>query len=167
MQWVIVMLEVVPLAKHHDRVEFDCGNIELNQYLNQYANQHAKKGIAKTYVLINTNAPNVILGFYCMGAYTLDNSTRVLTGFPNEVPACLIGRLAIDKSMQGKSLANYLFAHAFLNIGKISTIMGLAFVVVDVKHDGLVPFYQKMGFEKLTPNGKRMVLSAKALNVNC
>lgn len=107
------MLEVVPLAKHHDRVGFDCGNIELNQYLNQYANQHAKKGITKTYVLIDTNAPNVILGFYCMGAYTLDNSTRALTGFPNEVPACLIGRLAIDKSMQGKSLANYLFAHAF------------------------------------------------------
>lgn len=160
------MLNVIPLAKHHDRAGFDCENIELNQYLVQYANQHAKKGIAKTYVLIDDEMPNKILGFYCMGAYTLDNSNRVLAGFPNEVPTCLLGRLAIDKSMQGKSLANHLFAHAFLNIGKVATIMGLAFVVVDVKHDGLVPFYQKMGFEQLQPNGKRMVLSVKALSTN-
>ena len=96
------MYEVVALGKNHDRARFDCGDDELNRYLSQYANQHAKKGISKTYVLIDDGNPNEVLGFYCMGAYALDNSGRVLAGYPNEIPACLIGRFAINKAMQGK-----------------------------------------------------------------
>lgn len=155
------MYEVVALGKNHDRARFDCGDDELNRYLSQYANQHAKKGISKTYVLIDDGNPNEVLGFYCMGAYALDNSGRVLAGYPNEIPACLIGRFAINKAMQGKSLANHLFAHAFAHIAKTAKIMGLAYVVVDLKRDELAPFYQKMGFQRLS--GLRMMLSTKVL----
>lgn len=34
-----LMLSIEPLAKHHDRKTFDCGNDDLNRYLQTMANQ--------------------------------------------------------------------------------------------------------------------------------
>jgi hypothetical protein len=40
----------VPIQKKHKRLEFDCGNDGLNQYLSKYARQNDLKGINKAFV---------------------------------------------------------------------------------------------------------------------
>lgn len=156
------MLKVVGLDKNHDRTNFDCGNDELNQYLKQYANQHNKKGISKTYILINDELPDVILGFYCLSAYAINNSNAHLTNLPkNEIASVLIGRFAIDKQFSGKGLSNELFIHAFATIKKASELLGIVLIVVDAKNTALLPFYQRMGFVPL--DELRLVLPVKHL----
>jgi len=52
-----------PLAKHHDRAAFDCGDADLNIYLQRFARQNHESGGAKCFVATPRDAPARILGF--------------------------------------------------------------------------------------------------------
>ncbi len=45
------------LDNSHDRDNFDCGSEPLNRYLQQTARQHNKKGISRTFVLVDSEQP--------------------------------------------------------------------------------------------------------------
>jgi hypothetical protein len=57
-------LVIEPLNNEtHDRTVFDCGEPALNSYLQKTARQHQQKGIANTYVLVETSDSSRVLGF--------------------------------------------------------------------------------------------------------
>ncbi|MBU4009164.1 MAG: GNAT family N-acetyltransferase, partial [Proteobacteria bacterium] len=60
--------KIEPLSKHHNRKDFDCGEEALNQYLLAVASQHAKKSVSRTFVLIEVDRPEKILGFVTLTA---------------------------------------------------------------------------------------------------
>jgi hypothetical protein len=45
-------------AKRHDRANFDCGEEPRNRYLKTLATQHRSKGIATTFVLVDSERPS-------------------------------------------------------------------------------------------------------------
>lgn len=113
-------------------------------------------------MLIDDELPNVILGFYCLSAYAVNNGNADLTNLPkNDIASVLIGRLAIDKKFAGKGLSNELFVHAFATVKKASELLGIVLIVVDAKNQALLPFYQRMGFIQL--DELRLVLPVKYL----
>ena len=57
--------------KRHDRAGFDCGVEALNRYLKTLAVQHRAKGIATSFVLIDSEKPAKVLGFYSLSAASL------------------------------------------------------------------------------------------------
>lgn len=59
-----------PDSKQRDRAGFDCGVEVLNRYLKGLATQHRAKDIATTFVLIDTDHPARILGYYALSAAT-------------------------------------------------------------------------------------------------
>lgn len=152
------MLNIEPLSKHHDRTTFDCANEALNNFLRQYANQHHKKGLSKTYVLIDDRNPSQILGFYTLSAYALDKGFSI-DGLPKsmKIPSVLIGKLAIDKNMQGKKFSHFLMAHAFQQIS-LSQKIGIALILVDLKGYHLIKFYEYFGFKQIQPQSLTMYL---------
>ena len=85
-------------AKRHDRTGFDSGDEALNRYLKALAGQHRVKGIATTFVLIDSGRPSRILGYYSLSAASLtfgwltEADPKSLPAYP--VPAVRIGRLA-------------------------------------------------------------------------
>lgn len=131
------------LAKHHDRQNFDCGQDDINTYLKNFANQHTKKNIAKVHILIDENNPNQIVGFY-----NLSNTELVMkiTGYPNKIPAILIGKLGVNKAFQGQGFSKVLLSHALNKIKTLSLDTGIAFVIIDVKTDELANYYKRFGF---------------------
>ncbi|MBS0612603.1 MAG: hypothetical protein JSS24_05485 [Proteobacteria bacterium] len=58
-------------TKQHDRAGFDCGVEPLNRYLKQLAAPHRGKGIATTFVLVDSDQPAKILGYYSLSVATL------------------------------------------------------------------------------------------------
>ena len=56
----------------HDRKAFTSGVAELDDYLQRFAVQQSKKGIAVVRVLIDTNMPANILGYYSLSAAQID-----------------------------------------------------------------------------------------------
>lgn len=131
-----------PLNKNHHRENFDCGDEFINRYLKTMANQHTKKGIAKVYVYAQNDN---ILAYYTLNSTELDNS-NALKGYPNKIPAVLIGRMGVDDTAKGQGLSKIAIAHALQMAKKASDIIGIAFIVIDAKTDELVGYYQKFGF---------------------
>lgn len=107
-----------PIARHHDRSGFDCGNPELNLYLAKFARQNHEAGGAKTFVAIGPPGDATILGFYsiCPGAIQFGRVPTKPTRKPGhyDVPVFRLGRLAVDRASQGRGLgASYWVPPAF------------------------------------------------------
>ena len=104
--------KIEPLGKKHDRVVFSCGIDALDTYLQKRASQEAKKKIATTFVMVESLTSEVI-GYYSLSATNIlftdlpDETARKLPKYPN-VPATLLGRLAIDSRYQGRGILSIL-----------------------------------------------------------
>ena len=95
-----------------NRSGFDCGIVELNDYLKRYAKQNHKKGIAKTWVIVNSDNPEIPLGYYSLSMAEIqkDNlSEEMKKGLPRyPLPVVRIAKLAVNKDSQGQRLGELL-----------------------------------------------------------
>ena len=100
----------------HDRQAFTSGVSELDEYLHRFAAQQSKKGVAVVRVLVDTDAPSVILGYYSLSAAQIDVSQldqayqKKLPRYP--VPCFRMGRLAAHSAHHGRGLGRILVGWA-------------------------------------------------------
>lgn len=59
-------------SRVHDSHTFDCGTPVLNEYLAQFAGQHRQRGLTQIYVLVDSDVPSLVLGYYTLGAAQID-----------------------------------------------------------------------------------------------
>ncbi|QTR52839.1 GNAT family N-acetyltransferase [Thiothrix unzii] len=148
LQW-----EIVPLAKHHDRKNFRCGEAALDDYLARFARQNHESGIARTFVAVDPQQPNRIVGYYSLTVGQLakanfpDQVVKRLPHFP--IPVARLARLAVDQSLQGQGLGEDLLVDALLRCLRIAEETGIFAVVLDAKHDKAKAFYARYEFEAL------------------
>lgn len=140
-------LRIERLATHHQRGGFDCGEVDLNQFLNQQAGQLARKNFCKTYVAVADDG-EAVLGFVSVSvgqAQTAQLSPRLsLPRYP--APILRIGRLAVDKTQQGQGIGQRLMGFALQMALEFSQQVGLYAVVVDAKNEKASAFYAALGF---------------------
>lgn len=55
-----------PIARHHDRTAFNCGDDALNHFLRRHARQSHEKGGAKTYLAVSDSDNKKVLGYYSL-----------------------------------------------------------------------------------------------------
>lgn len=67
-------------------------------------------------------------------------------GFPKRIPALLIGRLAVDKSMQCFGIGKNLLRHAFESAVEVADNTGIYAVYTQAKDEESKQYYQKRGF---------------------
>jgi predicted N-acetyltransferase YhbS len=79
------------------------------------------------------------------------------------MPAVLLSRLAVDKSMQKKGLGQRLMADFFRRVYAVSKHSGVAFIVVDAKDEAAAAYYQNLQFVPSKDNPLRLVLSASTI----
>ncbi len=145
------MLEDVPLDPSlHDRAGFDCGVPELNEYVQRYADQHRRRGITSVYVLVDTDAPNDVLGYYTLSAAEVDASSlsdadrKRLPRYP--VPCFRMGRLASRADQQGRGVGRLLMGCAVDRCLKAREQVAAYALIVDAKDDRARSFYEHYGF---------------------
>ena len=66
------MVNIEILTPQHYRNNFDCGVIQLNDYLAKTAFQHARKGLSKTFVAADENSPFEVIGFFTLTLCEVD-----------------------------------------------------------------------------------------------
>jgi GNAT superfamily N-acetyltransferase len=69
---------------------------------------------------------------------------------PEEMPAILLGRLAVDVAHQRRGLGAALLKHFLLKSQEVSTSVGVRLVLVHAKNHQAVEFYQHFGFKAST-----------------
>lgn len=136
-----------------NRSLFDCGISELNDYLQRYARQNHKKGIAKTWVMVNSNNEQVPVGYYSISMAELQQeslSDEQKKGFPRyPLPVIRICKLAVDKQLQGQRLGELLLVDIFKKGIRISQDIGVVGFLVDAINERAKQFYLKYGFSPL------------------
>lgn len=150
-------LRIVPLSSAHDRAGFTSGNPVLDTYLRKQASQDAKRRLAASFVAL---APNdTIIGFYTLATASIRLAalpaelTRKLPYYP-DIPAVLLGRLAVDRTVQGQGIGAHLLADALFRTVR-SEIAAYA-MVVDPADDAAQRFYTGFGFLPLLDDGGRL-----------
>ncbi len=158
--------EVQPLGKHHDRAAFDCGHPVLNEWLRQRAGQFDRRDLSRTFVAVVSGTSPVV------GYYALANHRIVYEALPAEqakglpkidVPVVLLGRLAVDRSMQGQGLGAFLLIDALRRVVHISQHVGVRAVEVDAIDAAARRFYLKFGFLPLLDDPHHLLLPIDAI----
>jgi len=138
-----------PLAKHHDRAAFDCADADLNLYLQRYARQNHESGGAKCFVATPAATPGRILGFYTLSPASIEYSrTPALAkkGLARyDVPMFRLGRLAVDKTVQGRGLGGALLLRAADRCIRVAHEVGGVAMLIDAKNDRAAKWYAGYG----------------------
>lgn len=155
-----------PLADQHDRSSFDCGVPVLNDWLRQRAGQFDRRDLARTYVAVRP-AETAVIGYYALSSHSVRYEflpADQAKGLPRlDVPVALIGRLAVDRAMQGQGLGAELLIDAFRRIEMLADEIGIRAVEVDAINDAAKRFYQKHGFVTLLDDPNHLFLPMRVV----
>ncbi len=146
------MKRIELLEQSHDREAFDCGNEALNQFLRQTARQHIQKGISRTFVLINTEQPKTILGFFTLSVCEVRAekiSPKLAKKYPSSVPGVRLARLAVVSAWQRQGLGEILLVEAMQRTLAIAENVGIIGLFVDAKNEAVKGYYERYGFVSL------------------
>jgi GNAT superfamily N-acetyltransferase len=152
---------VQPLEKSHDRAAFDCGSSPLDRWLREQAGQYQRRDLARTYVAVRPGETKV-LGFYAVSNHQVSYEALPADqakGLPTiDIPVVLLGRLAVDRSVQGQGLGEHLLIDALRRADHISQHIGVRAVEVHAIDDAARRFYQKYGFTALRDDPHHLFL---------
>ncbi len=111
------------------------------------------RGVAVIWVLHDV-AEERIAGYYTLSNVTVllnelpGRLARRLPKYPN-LPATLLGRLAVDQDYKGQRLGRQLLFDALIRAFRVSSDVGSMAVVTDPKNEAAQKFYERYGFEPL------------------
>lgn len=147
-----------PLQREHDLEPFDCGNAGLTEWLQQHA-RHATGQGTRTYVLIDART-GVVAGYFAIAPHLVERDKmprRIARGAPRQIPAVLLAKLALDRSIQGHGLGSELLIRALGTIVESARVAGGKLVVVDAINDVAQRFYEHHDFETVPGSTSRLV----------
>jgi ribosomal protein S18 acetylase RimI-like enzyme len=156
------------LAKSHDRDGFDCGSEPLNLFLKQTARQHAKRGISRTFVLVEETAvtPKPILGFFSLNICQIKSETLTpgeARKLPRDVSGVRLGRLAVSKGGQRQGLGKTLLIAAMGKFMEIFNTAGGIGLFVEAKDQEAKRYYEQFGFVSMPSNELELFLPVKTI----
>ncbi len=136
-----------PLTAQHALGSFDSGVLSLDDWLRRRAMQNQASGASRTFVACDDAR---VAGYYALAASAVapDAATgRFRRNMPDPVPVAVLGRLAIDKSFQGKGLGRALFRDAALRVLAAADSIGIRGMLVHAISDEAKAFYLALGLD--------------------
>jgi len=122
--------------------------------------------LARTYVAVKPGDVKVL------GYYALSNHQVCYEALPEEqskglptidVPVVLLGRLAVDKTVQRQGLGEYLLLDAMRRADYISQHLGVRAVEVHALDDAARRFYLRYGFVSLRDDRRHLFLPIQVI----
>jgi GNAT superfamily N-acetyltransferase len=156
-----VILPPERLTAHHEIAEFSNGkHPSLDEWLKERA--LVGEGLsARTYVICSVASPSRVVGYYAISTAMEERhalpTAKLRRGMPHQIPLLLIGRLALDGSVQGRGLGADLLADAVRRCCAASEIVGARAIVAHAIDDDAARFYLRHGFVS-SPLGERVML---------
>ena len=91
-----------------------------------------------------------MVGYYALasGAVTVGSSAgRFRRNMPDPIPIVVLGRLAVDRTQQGRGLGRALFRDCALRVAHAADTIGIRGIVVHAITEHARAFYQTLGFD--------------------
>lgn len=154
----------------HDRINFDCGEKNLNIFLKLYASQQQKQGFCTTYVCISQNNPKFIMRYYTISASSIaatnaNSFSKKKLPYSN-IPTVKIGRLARDINSTPKGFGKFILESALNYCLEFATNhIGIWAIEVDAINENVKVFYEHFGFKELPGLPFRLLLPIQTLKM--
>ena len=162
-------LVIATLNPTHDRTGFECGVDALDRYLKRQAKQDSKRRIARVFVATKPDNPSSVIGYYTLSTLSIELNQlpeKLAWKLPrHQVPAALIGRLAVSKAAQGQGIGKMLLADAIKRTLAVGDQIAIYAMVVDVIDDSVKGFYEQFGFTQLSDDSPRLFLPLKSVRL--
>lgn len=137
-----------PLMARHQFTSFCSGVETMDNWLKQRALKNQLAGASRTFVSCDTYSN--VLAYYSLASSAVE--TYVATGrfrrnMPEPIPVVVLGRLAIDKSLQGQGIGRAMVRDAGLRVLQAAEVIGIRGMLVHALSDQAREFYLRVGFE--------------------
>ena len=155
---------VEPLTDAHDTSEFDCGKLELTDWLRRHALPSHQARSARVFVAHRNRR---VVGYYALAAGSVEREAgpdRVKKGLARHpVPVILLARLAVDRREQGHGLGASLLKDALTRAAAAADEIGVRAVLVHAKDEDARVFYERFDFEPSPTDALHLFLLMKDL----
>ncbi len=138
----------VIMTGDHVADEFDCGKPALDEWLRHRALGNQASGTARTWVVVEDGSPDIVAYYASATASILrsDAPSRIRRNQPEQIPAILLARMAVDKRHKGKGLGAALLKHFMLKALEVATAVGVRVLLIHAKDQEAQAFYSHFGF---------------------
>jgi predicted GNAT family N-acyltransferase len=158
-------------GRRHIRSDFCCEKDSLDNYIRKQASQDLKRRVSTVFVLIDDPKFNV-LAYYTLSSYTIDITeldeafAKHLPRYP-QLPATLLGRLAVDKRQKGKRFGELMLVDALKKALNASAQVASLAVIAEALDEVALNFYIKYGFGQFRQHPMKLYLPMKSLEELC
>ncbi|HEY2709710.1 MAG TPA: GNAT family N-acetyltransferase [Caulobacteraceae bacterium] len=130
----------------HDVGQFDSGVAVLDDWLRRRALPNEAAGASRTFVACTETR---VAGYYSLAAGSVMHgvaTSRTRRNMPDPIPVVLLGRLAIDRSWQGRGLGAKLLRDCVLRVIGAAGAIGVRALLVHAISEEAKAFYERFGF---------------------
>ena len=135
-----------PLGVEHELDSFASGVEQLDDWLKRRALHNEIEGGSRSFVVCEGKR---VVGYYSLAAGSVlagIATGRVRRNMPNPIPIVLLGRLAIDRTWQGRGLGGDLLRDAVLRVLSAGESIGVRAIFVHAISAEAKAFYERFGF---------------------
>lgn len=136
-----------PLSTQHDTEAFHSGVESLNAWLKRRALKNQLTGASRTFVVCEGQR---VMAYYALASSAIavqEAAGRFRRNMPDPVPVVVLGRLAVNRSIQGKGVGRALVRDAGHRVMQAADAIGIRGLVVHALSTDARAFYTKVGFD--------------------
>jgi GNAT superfamily N-acetyltransferase len=136
------------LTSEHRLDGFNCGEPALNDWLVRRALGNQQAGSSRTWVVIDEPTRTVVAYYASSTASVIRAAAprHIARDQPADLPAILLGRMAVDSRHQGKGLGAAMLKHFMAKAIEVAEIVGVRLVLVHAKDEQAKDFYRHHDF---------------------
>ncbi len=150
-----------PIGAEHDVATFDCGHAGLDRWLR---GQGRAQGGARAGCLVTAGADGQVLGFYTLGAGSVRREDLPLGGGRNApVPVLKLGRIAVDRSVQGRGIGAALVVDAIRRTHAVGLHAPVDALMTDAPDARAAAWFERLGFRPVPGRAGALVMPAGAI----
>ena len=139
------------LTQAHDSTAFDSGEPVLDDWLRRRAWNYQQTEASRTYVVCPAGSLEVA-GYFCLSMGQIlgqDVTGSMRRNMPPQIPAVILGRLAVGRVWQGRGLGKALLSDAVDRALRASGEVSARLVIVHAISPDAETFYLRHGFARL------------------
>ena len=135
-----------PLGPGYELDTFQCGEPALDDWLRRRVLPNQERGATRTRVLADGR---LVVGYYALatgGVSVAEAPGRIRRNMPDPIPVMVLGRLAVDRTWQGRGLGLDLLADAVRRTLQAAEIAGIRVLLIHAMHERAAQWYVRAGF---------------------
>ena len=150
------------LHSSHKKAIFACGKPLLDNYLHTQAKQDVMRKLSACFILADDEYN--VKGYYTLSSTAIqreqlpENVIKKMPPAYTNLPATLLGRLAVDNAYKGQGLGELILIDALKRsyYASLNSVGSMA-IIVEPIDENATKFYQKYGFISLPDSGKMFI----------